>query len=300
MAREVDILRRIMENLPPDQGGPTKLASSQIDDLVNDALAGLGKAAQEDEEKKEKETSEATNGSTSESKTPEQKAEEKTAMEGEVPPEFKAQQEKVEDKAEEKAEEKKEKMDEETKEALASIGAAFLQQYPHLLADNDRHVKVAASAMVAKDEFMQKVAAEALADEMAKIAYAEMAGVSFDEYLEKVAFGRAAREAVSGAAESLGRGGRRLRDAMKSPADSPLANVGSFGSRKEQLRGVLGVGDDESIIRSLLKRPSTYSKGAPGLEPADIIGARRAAQLIGGGTLAAGGLGTAAALSGGD
>ena len=265
MAREVDILRRIMENLPPDRGGQTKTASSQIDDLVNDALLGLGKSAQEGEEGGEKK--------------------EDPPMETAPPEEKKS----VEEKADEKAEEKKDgaTMDEETKEALASIGAAFIQQYPHLLADNSRHVKVAASAVVAKDEFMQKVAAEALADEMAKIAYAEMAGMSFEEYLEKVS-GRigAAREAVSGAARNLGGGFQTLGDAARRQGGIAgiLEDSGQKAGLMGRAKGALGLGAQGKAVREY----------TPGME--DVIRDARIAAGVGGAGLLGAGAGAASLL----
>lgn len=223
MRKSEDILRRMMSSLPPDQEGHTKAASSKpIDDLVKEALASLEKTSQEEE-------------------TP--------PAPKDTPPEFIAQQEKkeepseapVEEKAEEKADEKEEKAEEEMplKEAYVRIGKALLkeQQKPPERVKTAEEVELekrAAEQQIANDDFMQKVAAEAMADELAKIAYAEMSGIDFEEYLEKKS---------AGWLSSMGRGVSHLGKAVGGTAR---------GTGRNDLRALLNIGKGRGILEGAM------------------------------------------------
>lgn len=234
MGTENDFLRQMLSSIPPD-GGHTKQASSDaVSSVVSQALAGLEKAAMEEEKREE--------GS-----------EGRPSPKRDVPPEFLAQR----GEGRESEEPTEEEEEEEMKEALAMIGASVLQQNPELLSsgiEKSAHLKRAAQAQVARDEWNQKVAAAAYAAEMAKIAYHEMAGLDFSEYMEKTA---GPGGWVANRAKSVGRG---FRDLPGNIVDA-FRREGNIGGDIMSAQRLRGADIDNTFLNRL--------KGAAGFGPAE-------------------------------
>jgi hypothetical protein len=202
MVRENDMLKQMLSGMPAKKAGHTKTAS--FDQIISDALSVFTKKAQDEEKKEETPPAgesappaadpnnlppeflaQQAEGAPSEERTGEEEKEDSSEEEKKESPEEEKKEEAAEEAAGEASESKEEK------EVMASIGRWVMAQTGQKTAAKapvlTDHEKVAQAAISDRDEFMQKVAASAFADEMAKIAYWQAAGMDFPTYMRKIA-----------------------------------------------------------------------------------------------------------------